>query len=185
MCALPLSVLTLFAEAGWHPGRSVPVASEVAADHPVFSILQTFGGLRVGVTGEGRECAKSDVTFKWHAGKEYSEEEVIELSNLLQTQMICFSDAHKSHSYLFGDRYGRVFVLSEGDLGLQGYNFGEAMERLLLGYRPAPIILPSQKQVTFFGEVKRVGDSGLLSWEQLRDVEDEYRPLSSPAGAEI
>src|SRR5690349_24416 len=50
-------------ESGWYEGRSV---SEMAGElsHPGQRVHAEFGGLRVGRSGSGRECAACDVDFR-------------------------------------------------------------------------------------------------------------------------
>ncbi|MCA0033765.1 SUKH-3 domain-containing protein [Mesorhizobium sp. B263B2A] len=164
---LPPAVLPIFAAAGWFPGRRVHLPPTVPASHPVAAILSEFHGLKVGELGPGIECARSDVSFWWPPDEGY--EEISEIGALLQTELACFASAHNSHESLYVDGEGRVFVVSPEmpGIGFMGRNFGEAMERALLGLKASPLLLPSHDKVSWYGEVLLRGDPQILSIEKL------------------
>ncbi|PBB22552.1 hypothetical protein CK228_30860 [Mesorhizobium sp. WSM4312] len=167
MMTLPPAVLPIFAAAGWFPGRKVPVSPTVPAGHPVAAILSEFDGLKVGETGSGIECARSDISFWWSPDEGY--EEIFEIEALLQTKLACFAAAHNYHVSLYVDGGGRVFVVSPSmpGIGFMGSTFGEAMERTLLGLRASPLLLPSHDKVSWYGEVLLRGNPRILSIEEL------------------
>lgn len=167
MTPLPPAVLPIFAAAGWFPGRKVPVSLTVPADHPVAAILSEFDGLKVGETGPGIECARSDVIF-WSPPNE-GYEEIDEIGDLLQTELACFASAHNSHESLYIDREGQVFGVSPimPGIWLMGRTFGEAMERALLGCKGSPLLLPSHDEMSWYGEMLLRGNPQLMSLEEL------------------
>lgn len=167
MTTLPPAVLPIFAAAGWFPGRKVPVSPTVPAGHPAAAILSEFDGLKVGETGPGVECGRSDVVFRWPSDEDY--EEISEIGALLQTELAGFASAHNNHESLYIDREGRVFAVFPDMQGicLMGRTFGEAMERALLGLKPSPLLLPSHDRISWYGEVLLRGNPQLLSIEEL------------------
>lgn len=60
---IPVSVRPLFVAAGWQSGRRVCVDVRVPHLHPAHGLLQEVGGLGVGCSGTGLECARSDLAF--------------------------------------------------------------------------------------------------------------------------
>ncbi|MBZ9776760.1 SUKH-3 domain-containing protein [Mesorhizobium sp. CO1-1-8] len=168
MRTLPTAVLPIFAAAGWIVGRKVPVAPAAPAGHPVAAILGEFGGLNVGEPGLGIECARSDVVFGWSPHEGY--EEISEIGDLLETDLACFAEAHNGHQSLYLDREGRVFDVSPvaPGISLVGRSFGEAMERILLGRKGSPLLLPSHDKVYWYGEVLLRGNPQILGIEELR-----------------
>ena len=155
---IPTTVHSLFVAAGWQPGRRVAVAAEVPVAHPAAEILAEFGGLRVGVSGAGQECASSDVAFGRSWGAELSD---IELwSELLDSPLACIAEIHNAHGELYVDGLGRHFGMSmvHDAFWFEGQSFGEAMERLLLGRRSQPMLRPGQDTMMWYGETITADD---------------------------
>ncbi|WP_084030352.1 SUKH-3 domain-containing protein [Bradyrhizobium paxllaeri] len=154
---VPASVRPLFVAAGWRPGRTVALSPALRANHPATAILAEFGGLTVGQTGAGEECAKSDVAFR-----ELSPDDLVlgVWDKLLQTQLVGIADVHHAHAELYVDSSGRCFTASVVDDGFsfEGATFGEAIERLLLGRRSRPMLRPDQNTVRHYGEEIRIDD---------------------------
>jgi SUKH-3 immunity protein len=150
MIDLPASIRGSFLAAGWRPGRSVAVASAVATDHPACAILAEFGGLRVGQSGCGEECAKSDVMFQ----PLWPDSSIRMWEELLVTQLIGVADVCHRHAELYVDHHGRFFGASvvHDAFYFHGASFEETME-LLLGRRAQPMLRPDQDHVTLYGEV--------------------------------
>jgi len=150
MTELPASIRRSFLAAGWCPGRRVVVGPAVPTEHPACAILAEFDGLRVGQSGCGEECAKSDVMFRpfWPDSSIRAWEE------LLVTQLIGVADVCHRHGELYVDHHGRLFGASvvHDAFYFHGASFGEAMERLLLGRRSQPMLRPDQDNVTLYGE---------------------------------
>lgn len=167
MTTLPPVLLPIFTEAGWFPGRKVPVAPTVPASHPVAAILREFDGLKVGKLGPGMECARSDVIFWWPPDEGY--EEISEIGDLLQTELACFARAHNGHESHYIDGEGRVFAVFPNMPGISfmGRTFGEAMERALLGRKASPLLLPSHDKVSWYGEILTRGNPQIMSIEEL------------------
>jgi len=162
MIELPISVRPLFVAAGWHPGRTIsrapgvrPQCSRFAdllkSDHPAVAILAEFGGLHVGQSGTGEECATSDVAFRHlHPG-----EFVLDVwGKLLATELVGIAEVQNRHAELYVDRSGRCFCYSNVDDGFrfEGSSFGEAIERMLLGRCSRPMLRPEQRTVWHYGE---------------------------------
>lgn len=169
MAAFPTSVRPLFLEAGWHPGRLCALDERVPANHPAGDILRDFVGLRVGSTGRGEECARSDVTFRYIAEPD---DQISAWEKLLQTKMIAFAESSQGYCELHTDEKGRVFstnTVADG-VYLMGWTFGEAMERLLLGRIAAPMLLPGQASVPLMGEDLKEGDPRILTSDHFNDV---------------
>jgi SUKH-3 immunity protein len=157
MTDIPLSVRYMFLAAGWSVNRQVQVPTSVPAIHPAHPILQEFGGLRVGRTGPGQECAASDVAFQ----EIPSDSKLVRFwSDLLRTQLIGVAEVHNRHGELYLDSDGRWYTIGISDdaMCFVGSSFEEVMERLLLGHRCRPMLRPGQKQVTLYGEVIASGD---------------------------
>jgi hypothetical protein len=148
---LPIRVRPLFVAAGWHPGRTIAPAADVSVDHPAAAILTEFGGLHVGKSGAGEECAKGDVAFKHLDPEEF----VLDVwGKLLSTELVGIAEVHHNHAALYVDRSGRCFCHSIVDDGFyfEGSSFGEAIERVLLGRRSRPMLRPDQRTVWHYGE---------------------------------
>lgn len=163
MIDLPDDVRPLFLAAGWHPDRHVPVEPHVPTDHPAFGVLQTFGGLRVGSSGQGRECAASDVDFHVVYIDDV-DEEVATWGRLLGSRLIEIAAVQNNHATLYIDTAGRCFSSWDDGFGLDGWTFEEAMHRLLLGYRARPMLLPEEHEVTAYGMTFRKGDPQIFDW---------------------
>ncbi|MBZ9994834.1 SUKH-3 domain-containing protein [Mesorhizobium sp. BH1-1-4] len=168
MTTLPTAVLPIFTAAGWFVGRKVPLTPAVPTGHPVAAILSEFGGLNVGELGPGIECARSDIVFGWFPHEAY--EEISEIGDLLETDLAYLAEAHNGHQSLYLDREGRVFDVSPVAPGIRlvGRSFGEAMERILLGRKGSPLLLPSLDKVYWYGEVLLRGNPQILGIEDLR-----------------
>jgi SUKH-3 immunity protein len=157
MNEIPVSVLPLFRAAGWHEGRRVPTSRELRVEHPATAILSEFGGLTVGKTGPGEECATSDVAFH----EVLPTDSLIPLwSKLLGKPLIGVAEVHNAHGELYVDSSGGCFFLSlmDDSICFAGSSFAEAIERLLLGRRCRPMLRPDQQHVSLYGETISAGD---------------------------
>jgi hypothetical protein len=157
MTEVPASVRPLFVAAGWRSGRTVALSPAPRADHPAAAILAEFGGLTVGQTGAGEECARSDITFRQLPPDDL----ILDVwGKLLRTQLIGVADVHHAHAELYMDSAGRCFVASIVDDGFyfEGASFSEAIERLLLGRRSRPMLRPFQDTIGHYGEEIRADD---------------------------
>lgn len=164
MIAIPSSVIRHFMVAGWHPGRTSDVPYCYPEDHPATQILREFGGLRVGQQGAGVECAQTHIDFKQ---LRKPDDEVLKLEQALQTELLGIGG--DSYIDLYVDTKGHLFAYEDvsGDIYLAGRSFAEAMERMLLGLRLTPLLLPDQSSVGFYGEDLHLGDARLFSLADL------------------
>lgn len=163
---VPLAVRPLFVAAGWQSGRSVRVDSRVPQRHPAYDVLQEFGGLHVGRSeGGGIECARADLEFCFREG---DLDILSSWSELLRSRLIEVAEVHNRHGWLFVDEAGRCFGASQihDAFYFEGQTFGEAVERLLIGYRARPMLRPDQHQVDLYGETFARGHPAIF----------EYRP---------
>ena len=158
------SVRDLFVRAGWQPTRRVPVSARVPRGHPAEAVLAAFGGLCVGETGPGIECAASDIVFR-DADSEMETED--RWGVCLRTRLVCIGAEHNEHSALFIDNSGRVFGASliHDAFYLNGLDFWTGVENALLGRRSQPLLHPTQQFVTLYGERYEAGDPRLFSFE--------------------
>jgi hypothetical protein len=159
---IPTTVGPLFVAAGWHPGRTMRLCSAVPPDHPAVAILSNLGGLTVGTTGRGIECAKNDVAFQ-----ELSPDETGQIwAGLLHTELVGIAEVHHAHGLLYVDSEGKCYGASQihDAFYYEGASFGEAIERLLLGRRSRPMLRPDQHVVQLYGEEFRADDPGVYKW---------------------
>jgi len=119
--------------------------------------LAEFGGLSVGESGPGERCAKSDVAFQFLG---FDADSIRVWSKLLSTELDGIAEVQHGHGELYLDALGRYFSASNTDEGFSfaGASFSEAMERLLLGRRPQPMLLPDQDEAEMYGEVFTADD---------------------------
>jgi hypothetical protein len=165
MTEIPSSIRPLFLAAGWHrhPGRRVAVPPTVPAQHPGAAVLAEFGGLAIGQSGAGEECATSDVAFQLLG----SDASIIRAWNkLLRTELVGVANIQNAHAELYLDTRWRFFWASCIDDGFcfEGASFSEAMERLLLGRRHRPMLRPDQHEVTMYGEVITTDDPRIYKY---------------------
>ena len=143
---LPVSIRALLVAAGWQPGRRVDVPLREFAAAPIFPaaerILTEFCSLRVGTSGAGQECARSDVDFDPLdlAGEESTVERFLPA---VGRRLFPLGNAHNCHLLLFIDEDERVFCVGDCLFSLVGFDFVTAMEALLLGRRSPIFPLPS------------------------------------------
>lgn len=141
----------------------MPVDPRVPTEHPAYNVLQAFGGLRVGSTGQGRECATSDVDVRVQPFDEVDEEAEI-WGRLMGSHLIEIAAEHNNHSTLYIDEQGRCFSSWDDGFGFDGGSFAEAMHRLLLGYRTRPMLPPEADEVMAYGMTYRRGDPQIFDW---------------------
>jgi hypothetical protein len=129
---IPITVRLLFVAAGWYPGRTVRPSSTIPSGHPAIAILTQFGGLRVGTSGPGEECATSDVAFQ-----EMPLEDAPRglWAPLLRTELVGIGEVHNAHGALYVDRTGQCYCASRihDGFSFEGASFNEAIERVLRG----------------------------------------------------
>ena len=134
----PATAMQLFERAGWTSGRSVEVDVGALADLPhnphAFAALCAYGGLRVGVSGAGRDCAASDIEF-FTAPSKWDVELAAKWRDLTGA-LTPIASAHNQHMQVFLDQQGRCYVHTnpDGKLYFVAETFSEAAELLLLGH---------------------------------------------------
>ena len=160
---IPTNVRPLFVEAGWYLGRQASVPKTISANHPAATVLPELAGLTIGTCGPGEECATSDVCF----GEIAPDEAITKVwGSLLGSELVGVAEAHQAHETLYVDTMGRYFGASliHDAFWFWGPTFGEAMERLLLGRRPRPMLRPDQPTVTMYGEEIAAGHPSVYSY---------------------
>lgn len=140
---IPAGVRPLFTAAGWQSGRRVRVHGRVPQLHPAHDVLREVGGLHIGQSEPGIECARSDLEFGFC---EADHEILSTWSELLRSRLIVVAEVHNRHGRLIVDEVGRCFGASQihDAFYFEGQTFGEAVERLLLGRRARPMLRPDQ-----------------------------------------
>lgn len=138
-------------DAGWFPARWV--ATLAPKDHPAEPILAALSGLRVGQTGPGESCARSDIAF-FLLDPEPDDDDLHEWSRLLGTVLVGLGEVHNGHGELWIASDGRCFgrSLVHRAFYFEGHDFAEAIEGLLLGRRARPMLRPDQESVTLYGD---------------------------------
>jgi hypothetical protein len=135
-------VQELFLKAGWKFSNESVLAGDDATPTELVAkkICAEFGGLRVGVTGRGRDLAASDVFFFSEPNTE--ESSLAEPWEKTVGNLDAIASAHHDHMVFLVSVTGRYYVFTDPDaqLYLVGRSFGEAMERLLLGISYGPAI---------------------------------------------
>lgn len=137
---MPESVRPQFLATGWFPGRRAWFTfssglKSLASYQQGSALVSAFGGLRVGHSGPGQECATSDVAFyRWPTAAH--RESVVEMESP-GDDLFPLAEAQVGYLELFVDARGRllVYAVPDGSLTIAGDSFGEGIERLLLGRR--------------------------------------------------
>lgn len=142
MLEIPTLIEPLFRAAGWQGTKKEALTDvhNISAHAIASSIIDEFGGLVVGASGQGTEMASSDVHFY-----ERIRPEVGELFRAWERQIgevVAFATAHYDHIILLAGANGRFYVFTDPDTQLyEGpHDFGELMRRLLWGYSYGPTI---------------------------------------------
>ncbi len=139
MAEVPDNVRPLFLAAGWYPGRHVGVRFDRVEGLRSFPaaapLLVSFGGLRVGASGPGRDCAASDIEFtlKPSAGARYAVGKLESPGD----DLFPLGMAGNRHLDLFLDARGRLwaYCVPNGRLDNIGDSFEVGVVRLLLGHK--------------------------------------------------
>src|SRR5262249_46529804 len=98
-------------------------------------IFTEVGGLRVGQTGPGIECAASDIEFFRQPRADRHRAFAARFPSV--GPVVAIADAHDQHIMLFLDAKGRFLAFTDPDskLYITGDSFAQSVDRLLLGYR--------------------------------------------------
>jgi hypothetical protein len=124
--------------------------------------LEAFGGLKVGNTGAGAECASSDIEF----GLPPSDDEDVDAwQTALKTEFVCLGEIHHGHGQLWTAGKGRMFSsgLVAPIMLFMGNHFAEGVDALLRGRRSQPMLLPWQEKVMVWGEWFYARDARVLT----------------------
>jgi len=118
----------LFESVGWLPSHTIE------GDLP-RRVFTEVGGLRVGVSGPGIECAASDIEFFRQPRTERHKFFAAQFPSV--GPVVAIADAHNGHIMLFLDGKGRFLAFTDPDskLYIAGNTFAQCVDRLLLGYR--------------------------------------------------
>jgi hypothetical protein len=150
----PDTVRQSFLDAGWYPGRTVPVPASVPRDHPAWDVLASFGGLTI-------LEQDPDLDPEWPPIEEFVFRAlhpcpaITEVwGGLLGTRLIGIADVHNAHGELYCAADGRCFGSScmHPAFYFEGGSFAEAVEGMLLGRRARPMLRPDQEWVTLYGK---------------------------------
>jgi SUKH-3 immunity protein len=159
---LPSSVVPLFRAAGWPSLIRKPATSNALNGHPATAVLFELEGLSVGDCEAGEECARSDIAFgRSERLEQDSSVQAWEL--LLNTKLVCIAEVHHFHGALFIDSSGACYQSSQVHeaFSFEGATFGAAVERILLGRKGQPMLLPNQPSGQLYGETITAGHPSL------------------------
>ncbi len=161
MLTIPPSVELLFRAAGWFAARQIEVDPRVMVNPLAASLLAEFGGLHVGQTGAGVECARSDIEFGFQDLGWF--DAFGAWRNLISRSLTPVADLHHQHGYLLVDtEFYYAINIIDFELVFHGASFGEAVKQLLLGLRPRPIFHPGQSTQQFYGELINAEDPQVI-----------------------
>lgn len=141
----------LLRDAGWFPARTV--STRAPEGHPAEPILAALSGLRVGQTGTGETCARSDIAF-FLLALEPDDEAIHEWARLLGTVLVGIGEVHNAHGELWIASDGRCFgrSLVHKAFYFEGADIAEAIDGLVRGRRARPLIHPDEESVTLYGD---------------------------------
>lgn len=151
----PKAVRQYFTDAGWYAGRSVPVSADLPRDHPAWTILSTFGGLRIIERPSDPEWDPMVMlAFRpFHFPQPTFQKT---WSRLLGCPLVSIADVDNSHGELFLADDGRCFGEScvHDAFWFYGESFSAVIEGILLGrLSPSrPMLRPDQEYVKMRGE---------------------------------
>jgi hypothetical protein len=165
----------LLAKAGWTSGRRVPAPDTIPPTHPAAAVLESLSGFRIGETGPGLECAKSDLNFGL---VDDGHKDIARLEALLGETLFGVAQVHNAHGELHIDGRGRCFGVSlmHSATWFEGETLDAALQGLLVGLRPRPILPPGEDSVELFGGTYRAGD------DRLFDPAPNPQTQNAPAG---
>lgn len=148
----PDAVRQSFLDAGWYPGRAVPVPDSVPCDHPAWDVLAAFGGLVI---------LERELDPDWPPIEElvfrtlHPCPSITEVwGGLLGSRLVGVADVHNAHGELYLAADGRCFGSSSihPAFYFEGESFAQAVQGVLLGRRAQPMLRPGQESVTLYGE---------------------------------
>ena len=135
-------------DAGWYPERRVPElvarwkANEMLAEFTMFkaaeTILQEFGGLSIDQDGSGETCAREpfvvDPMLAAYEGDRFSD-----FVPLVNTGLYPLGEAASRHYFWAVGENEHVYLVMN-DIQWLGKNIEEALENLIIGRKPKPIV---------------------------------------------
>lgn len=112
--------------------ESLKLPSDFVLFDKAEEVLREFGGLRIGSTGNGITCAKSDIEFmpEWAEGLS----EVTKGFGTGEKVMFPLGEFHRKNGILFIEQSGEIYVLFDG-LELFSGSLDRALVELLLGLK--------------------------------------------------
>lgn len=121
--------------------------------HPAATVLLELEGLSVGDCEAGEECARSDIAFGRNEQLE-QDRAILAWQSVLGTELVCIGEVHHFHGALFMDSSGACYQSSQihEAFSFEGATLGAAVERILLGRKGQPMLLPGQSSVQMYGE---------------------------------
>jgi hypothetical protein len=150
----PEAVRQWFLNAGWYPGRAVPVPDSVSRDHPAWDILAAFGGLVILEREPGPEPASTpieELAFR----PLHPDPSITEVwGELLGSRLVGIAEVHNAHGELYIAADGRCFGASciHPAFYFHGQSFTEAVEGILHRRRARPMLAPEQESIDLYGE---------------------------------
>lgn len=122
----------------------------IPPEHSATEVLRKLGGLDVGVSGTGLECATSRLSFSSFD----ADEDIAAWSDLLGVILVAVARTDDGYCELYIADDDRCFLLETagGAFFYLADSFLEAVEALLLGRRARPLLRPGATAATAYGE---------------------------------
>ena len=126
----------LFTKSGWYEGRSILLEDlqerDCLSHENAINILKEFGGLSVGETAPGRECAASNIDF--YLRPWYEAYRICERWEASAGKLTAIASAHHQHILLMVNTKNDLYIYTEPDEKMYfGGSFQKATSKLLLG----------------------------------------------------
>ncbi|BDM64279.1 hypothetical protein NFHSH190041_17310 [Shewanella sp. NFH-SH190041] len=133
----------LFGDAGWYEGRDIELDNlldiTIASHLAAVKILKEYGGLSVGKTGPGRDCAASDIKF--YTRPHYEANGLCKEWEAKVGNLVVIANAHHQHIIVLVDSQSNLYIFTASDEQLYyGGSFSETTAKLLLGLDYGPTI---------------------------------------------
>lgn len=140
MSGFPEDIDEIIKHQGWFPGRRYEGPKHRPDGYAIFpaaeAILEEFEGLKLGTTGPGVDCARSDIEMDPFYGDGMAEV-IHENNNQLGRRMRYYplAGVHKGHMVMFVDDDGAIYLYFDS-LEFYASNFKEAIINLMRGVLP-------------------------------------------------